>query len=355
MPQFSIADRPVGDGNPTYFIADIAANHDGELSRAKDLISLAKEAGADAAKFQHFRAPRIVSDYGFRNLGGKMSHQANWKKSVYEVYQDASLDWTWTNELAEHCRKEGIHFFSSPYDLEAVDHLEPLVPAFKIGSGDITWLEIIEYIARKPLPVLIATGASDIEEVVDAVETIRPHNDQICLFQCNTNYTGSRDNFHYLSLNVLKTYRTMFPDVVLGLSDHTPGDVSVLGAVALGARVIEKHFTDDNDRDGPDHPFSMNPKTWREMVDRTRDLEASLGTPIKRVEENERDTVVVQRRCIRAARNLPAGTVLTADDLESLRPAPTDALKPGRLTELIGKRLTEDMEFGRHFTGREVQ
>lgn len=355
MPQFSIADRLVGDGAPTYFIADIAANHDGELNRAKDLISLAKEAGADAAKFQHFRAPKIVSDYGFRNLGGKMSHQANWKKSIYEVYQDASLDWAWTEELAAHCTKEGIHFFSSPYDREAADHLEPLVPAFKIGSGDITWLEIVEHIAKKPLPVLIATGASEIQEVVEAVETIRRYNDRICLFQCNTNYTGSRENFRYLSLDVLKTYRVLFPDVVLGLSDHTPGDVSVLGAVALGARVIEKHFTDDNDREGPDHPFSMNPQTWREMVDRTRDLEASLGTPIKRVEENEKDTVVVQRRCIRAARDLSAGTVLSVDDLECLRPAPVDALKPNRLNELIGKRLTKEMEFGRHFTGMEVE
>ena len=355
MPEFKIADKSVGDGHPTYFIADIAANHDGDLHRAKDLISKAKEAGADAAKFQHFRAPHIVSDYGFRHLKHKMSHQSSWKKSVYEVYQDASLDWQWTHELASHCRTENIHFFSSPYDMEAVDHLVPLVPAFKIGSGDITWLQIVEYIAKKPLPVLIASGASDISEVVDAIQTIRAHNQNICLFQCNTNYTGSRENFHYLSLNVLKSYAVMFPDVVLGLSDHTPGDVSVLGAVALGAKVIEKHFTDDNDRDGPDHPFSMNPVTWRDMVHRTRDLEASLGGAVKVTEENEIETRIVQRRCIRTTKILPVGTIIAEEDLTCLRPAPTDALPPNMLTWLVGKRVVREMEAGQHFTGGEVE
>ncbi|MCG8323338.1 MAG: N-acetylneuraminate synthase family protein, partial [Cytophagales bacterium] len=354
MPEFKIADRIVGDRHPTYFIADIAANHDGDLTRAKDLISKAKEAGAEAAKFQHFRARHIVSDYGFKDMKAKVSHQSSWTKSIFEVYEDASIDWEWTEELAAHCKRESIHFFSSPYDLKAVDHLSSIVPAFKIGSGDISWLQIVEYIAKKGQPVLIASGASDVAEVARAVTITQKHNRSICLFQCNTNYTGSRDNFRYLSLNVLKSYAAMFPDVVLGLSDHTPGDVSVLGAVALGARVIEKHFTDDNDREGPDHPFSMNPTSWREMVERTRDLEASLGNTLKIVEENERDTRIVQRRCVRAAQGLAAGTVLSAEHLECLRPAPEEALQPAALDWLIGRRLTRDMPFGKHFTGREV-
>ena len=140
----------------------------------------------------------------------------------------------------------------------------------------------------------------------------------------------------------------MYPDLVLGLSDHTPGHATVLGAVALGARVVEKHFTDDRNREGPDHAFSMNPKDWREMVDRTRELESALGDGLKKVEENESDTVVVQRRCLRTAKPLPAGTVLTREMIDALRPAPRDGIFPYNLDRVLGLRLRRDMDQGEH-------
>jgi N-acetylneuraminate synthase len=143
--------------------------------------------------------------------------------------------------------------------------------------------------------------------------------------QCNTNYEGSVDNIHHVNLRVLTQYAQRYPDATLGLSDHTPGHVTVLGAVALGARVVEKHFTDDTSRVGPDHGFSMDPTTWRQMVEATRMLEAALGTEVKCVEDNELQTVVLQRRCVRAARDIAAGTVLTRADIEVLRPAPPEA------------------------------
>ncbi len=350
MKEIVIDNQPVGMDHPVYFIADIAANHDGDLSRAKDLISIAKEHGADAAKFQHFRAPKIVSDFGFRQLGSQLSHQSKWKKSVYEVYEDASLDWKWTEELYMHCKKENIHFFSSPYDFEVIDMLDSYMPAYKIGSGDISWHEIIIKMAKKDKPILLATGASDIQEVIDSANAILKYNKQLVIMQCNTNYTGSVENFKYIALNVLQSYKVLFPDVILGLSDHTPGHTTVIGAVALGARVIEKHFTDDNDREGPDHPFSMNPQAWQEMVERSRELEAALGPSIKKVEDNEKDTAVLQRRCLRAAKDLPAGHILTADDIEVLRPAPKEALKPVEKQNIIGKRIRDAMVFGQHFT-----
>jgi len=170
------------------------------------------------------------------------------------------------------------------------------------------------------------------------------------LMQCNTNYTASLENFRYINLNVLATYRTMFPAAILGLSDHTPGHATALGAVTMGARVIEKHFTDDTRREGPDHPFSMTPESWREMVDRTRELEYALGSSQKSVAENEQDTVVVQRRCLRAAQDLRAGTVLAREMLEALRPAPRDAVTPYELDRVIGKRLTRDLRLGEHLT-----
>jgi sialic acid synthase SpsE len=345
MAVLEIGERVVGEGNPTYFIAEIAANHDGDFERAVALIHLAAAAGADAAKFQHFRAEHIVSRRGFES-GPKLSHQSKWKTSVFDVYQKASVPWAWTAQLKAACDEAGIHFISSPYDLEAVDILEPYVPAYKVGSGDITWPEILEHIARKNKPVLIATGASEMCDVERAVGKIRAINPQVLLMQCNTNYTGSAENLAFVNLRVLQTFASMYPDLVLGLSDHTPGHVTVLGAVTFGARAIEKHFTDDRTREGPDHPFSMDPAGWREMVDRTRDLERSLGDGIKRVEPNERETVVIQRRCLRATRDLPAGMVLSESDLEALRPAPPDAIMPFQLREVVGRSLNRNLRQG---------
>jgi sialic acid synthase SpsE len=343
-----IADKTVGEDNATYFIADIAANHDGDLGRAKELIHMAAEAGADAAKFQHFKAATIVSDAGFRALPTQQSHQATWRKSVFEVYKDASVPLDWTTELAKTCKEARIAFFTSPYALELVDHVDPYVPAFKIGSGDITWYEIIEHIARKGKPYIIATGASNMDEVQRAVEVALANNTQLALLQCNTNYTADLENFKHIQLNVLRCYRAMYPSMVLGLSDHTLGHTTVLGAVALGARIIEKHFTDDVTRIGPDHGFSMNPKNWRDMVSATRELERALGNGIKRVEENERETVVLQRRSVCAAGDLSVGTVLSKEHLTMLRPCPLDAIAPGKLNEIVGRKLAHALKAGEH-------
>ncbi|HYR06793.1 MAG TPA: N-acetylneuraminate synthase family protein [Longimicrobium sp.] len=348
MPRLDIGRRTIGDGTPTYFIADISANHDGQLQRAIDLIHLSAQAGADAAKFQNFRASRIVSDHGFRALGGQQAHQAKWKKPVSEVYADASLPWEWTETLAAECEKAGIDYFSTPYDVEAVDMLDPYVRLFKIGSGDITWPEMLEKVARTGKPVLIAAGASDLGDVQRAMDILRPLNAQICLMQCNTNYTGSLENFKHIHLNVLRSFATLYPDAVLGLSDHMPGHATVLGAVALGARVVEKHFTDDTSREGPDHPFSMDPVTWRDMVDRTRELEYALGSAEKFVAENERDTVVVQRRALRAAADLEPGTVLTRELIDVLRPAPRDGIFPYDLERVLGMRVRVPLKAGEH-------
>jgi len=346
MKVIDIAGRSVGGNHPTYFIADIAANHDGDLGRAKELVRLAAKAGANAAKFQNFRAPEIVSDYGFRHMDGQVSHQARWKKSVFEVYAQASIPFDWSKELGEECSQAGIHYFASPYDFEAVDQLEVYFPAIKIGSGEITWLEIIRRIASKGKPVLLATGASNIGDVQRAVKAVLEVNSELVLMQCNTNYTASLENFDHIHLNVLKTYAAMWPQVVLGLSDHTPGHATVLGAVALGARVVEKHFTDDTTRVGPDHPFSMDPRGWREMVDRTRELERALGSAEKIVAGNERETVVIQRRCLRAAQDLRAGDRLTRDKIAVLRPADPNSIPPYEIERAVGTRVLADVPAG---------
>ena len=168
--------------------------------------------------------------------------------------------------------------------------------------------------------------------------------------QCNTNYTGSIENFNYCNLNVLKTYNQMYPNTVLGLSDHTQGHATVLGSIALGARVIEKHFTDNNNQEGPDHSFAMNPTSWREMVDRSYELLSALGDGTKRVEENEKQAYQVQRRCFRASSNLKKNHILTKSDLEPLRPIGDGAFQPFQEKELIGKKLKRDVKYGEHFS-----
>ena len=320
--------------------------HDGDLQRAKLLIRLAKQAGADAAKFQNFDAPKIVSDYGFSHMNAQVSHQASWKKSVTEVYRAASIPFEWTLTLMEECNEVGIHYFSSPYDFEAIDFLDQYVEIYKAGSGEIDWIEALERMARKGKPFFVATGASTIGEVQRAVHAILKINKQLVLMQCNTNYTASPKNYDYLHVNVLKTYAAMFPDVILGLSDHTHALAPVLAAVTLGARVIERHFTDSNEREGPDHKFAMNPENWAKMVEETRLLERSLGGADKFIAENEKDTAIVQRRCLRAAREIKAGEVFTRKMIDVLRPATPGAIKPYEIPDVIGTKALHDFELG---------
>lgn len=343
-----IGSRIVSERERPYFIADIAANHDGDLQRAYKLIELAKEAGADAAKFQNFKAELIVSKTGFASLGQQLSHQASWKKPVFEVYQDASLADEWSELLYKKCREVGIEYMTSPYDLDSVDLADRFVNAFKIGSGDITWTEILKHIASKGKPVLLATGASEMEDVERAVEIIRKSTGGYALMQCNTNYTALPENMKHINLHVLRCYKERYPDAVLGLSDHTAGDVTVLGAIALGARIIEKHFTDDNNRSGPDHAFSMTPQSWKEMVRHAQQLYDALGDGTKKIEENEKESTIIQRRAIFAVKDMQAGESLVKESVFPLRPIPADGIPPYRMNELIGKQLRRDIKAGQY-------
>ena len=341
-------DKTISASEPTYFIADIAANHDGDLARAKDLIWSAKEAGADCAKFQHFLANKIVSDIGFTGELSSVSHQSEWKRSVVEIYDQYHTKREWGEDLYLECKKADIDFMTTPYDLDAITSMDQFLPAYKIGSGDITFREIIVAISKMGKPIFLASGASKFDEVKEAVEIVLENNSQLCVMQCNTNYTGNIDNFRFVNLNVLKQFAKLWPNMVLGLSDHTPGHSAVLGAVSLGARVIEKHFTDNNLREGPDHKFALNPVTWNDMVIATRELEYALGDGVKRIEQNELETVLIQRRALRATKDLAAGTQLVASDLEALRPCPANAISPMKINEVIGKKIVNKLKRGEH-------
>ncbi len=339
---FHINKNKVGLGAKTYFIADIASNHDKSLSRAIDLINLAKEAGADAAKFQNFNAATLVSDLEFSKLNLK-SHQSTWKKSVFDTYKDNELNFKWMKKLHKECKKIDIDFLTAPYSISLVNKVNKFIPAYKIGSGDITYHQEILLAAKKNKPIILATGASSFDDVSLIVKKISKINKNVCLMQCNTNYTGKKNNFKYLNLNVLKMYKKKFKNIILGLSDHTKGDLSVLAAVSMGAKVIEKHFTDSNSRIGPDHSFSMNPNSWRKMVKNTREIELCFGDGLKKIEENEKETSVLQRRCIVAKKNIKKNQAINLKDLEFLRPKVAKSFEPYEVKKLKGKILKKNL------------
>lgn len=345
MKTIEIDGRKIGDNQPVYIIAEIGSNFDGSLERAKHLVDLAIECGADAVKFQSFKTEKIISKEGFEGL--KKGFQAKWKNSVYKVYKNAELPREWHKEISDYCKKKSITFFSAPYDKEAVDLLDELgVPVFKIGSGDITWLEMLKYIAKKGKTIILGTGASTLEEIEEAVKTIKSTgNNKLILLQCVTNYPSTFEN---ANIKAMLEMRKKF-DCLVGYSDHTSSSIVPLGIVALGGCAIEKHFTDDKTREGADHPFAMDKDDFETMVKNIRLLEKALGSK-KTVYDEERDTVVLQRRCLRASRDIKKGIKITREMIDVLRPAPKDSIYPKYIEKVIGRETKKEVKKGEYFT-----
>jgi len=339
--EINIGKKTIGPGHPSYIIAEIGANFDGDLNKAKELIKAAKDCGADCAKFQTFKSNRIVSDKGFSLMTMKGVH-GTWDKSVGKVFEEVEFPREWHQELMDYCEEVGIDFSTAPYDFAAVDLCADLnIPFIKIGSGEITWLEMIEYIAKKNLPVFLATGDATLAEIEEAVHTIEATgNKNLVVMQCITNYPSKIES---ANVNVLKTYQNAF-DVLTGYSDHAPGPVVALGSVALGGVVIEKHFTLDKTASGPDHPHSMDTNEFKVMVDYIRQLEAAMGSTRKFVVEEEEETVTVQRRGLYAKRDIKKGEVVELDDIDVLRPAL--GILPKYKTKIAGRIAVTDIEEG---------
>jgi N-acetylneuraminate synthase len=266
----------------------------------------------------------------------------SWGRTVSEVFKDAEFPREWHREISEYCAKIGIDFSTSPYDFEAVDLCVELdVPYIKIGSGEITWLEMLEYIAKKNKPMFLSTGDATLAEIDEAIRTIESTgNNQLVLMQCITNYPSLIES---ANINVLKTYQTAF-NILTGYSDHSPGPVVALGSVALGSVVVEKHFTLDNKDKGPDHPHSMNVNEFKRMVCYIRELESAMGSTRKVVVEEESETVFVQRRCLYAKRAIPKGKVVNIEDIDVLRPAL--GIPPKFKKVIVGKVAKIDIEQG---------
>jgi sialic acid synthase SpsE len=346
-PFIQIGKNKVGQGYPTYFIAEIGSNFDGSLARAKYMVDLAIEVGADAAKFQTFRAETIINKEAFRTSS---SFQAKWEQPVWDMYKAAEFPFEWHKEIADYCHSKGIDFLTSPYDWKAIELLEELkIVAYKIGSGEITNLEFLEFVASKKRPIILGCGAATMGEIDEAVKTIRATgNEDIVLLQCVTMYPSP---FDQANIRAMVTLLDAFQCQV-GYSDHTPGNVVPFGAVALGGCLIEKHFTDDKTRKGPDHSFAMDIKDFKEMVQSIRILELAMGSPIKDVVPCESETVILQRRSLFASRDIPKGTKISAEMVAILRPQ--KGLLPKYKSVVVGRLAQVDMKAGEPLTWEKV-
>ncbi len=324
MSHITIGGRPVGDDAPTYVIAEIGSNHDGSLDEAVRLIEASARAGADCVKFQSYRAETLVApDHPGRATLERLSLPPAW-------YPDLKA-------AADRC---GIHFMSSPFDLDAVRDLVAVgVPAIKIASGDLTYTDLLETAAATGLPLIVSTGAAYLGEVDEALRSMRAAGaDQIALMHCASVYPAS---FAAANVRAVATLRAAF-GVPVGFSDHTPGHAAALGSVALGGRLIEKHITFARSQPGPDHPFALTVDEFAELVDNIRALEASLGTGAKEPVESELSEREWARRGVYARRALEPGHVLTADDVICLRPVRD--IPATRRKELDGRRLSRAVE-----------
>jgi sialic acid synthase SpsE len=347
-----IGDTPVGPSRPVYFIAEIGSNFDQDLTRAYSLIHMARDAGANAAKFQHYTSESLINQSGFERLSLK-SHQNSWDGTVSDVYDRAKLNAEWTYRLREECINSGIEFLTSPYSEALVDFVAPFISAFKIGSGEITNIPLLKRVVSHNKPVLLATGASTLNDI-DRALSIIPENIEICLMQCNTNYESSVTSYKHQHIKVLNLFKERYPSCLLGLSCHLKTPLSVFSAVVLGACVIEKHFTDDCSRPGPDHKFALNSDEFASMISSVRDLQLILGDPFKRVEENEQSTYYLQRRSLALKRDLPSGHILEEDDLHSLRPLLKNSFHPYEIHLLLGKRLKSSLSLNTILTSENI-
>ncbi len=336
--EIKIGSRSIGDDDPVFIIAEGGVNHNGKLDLALKLIDAAAEAGADAIKFQTWRAEQLVTkagkmaDYQKRNTGKD--------ESQFEMLKKLELNENWYPVLMKRAEEKGIILLSAPHGgFEAVDLMKEYnFPAYKIPSGDITNLPLLEYAARLDKPMLISTGMSQMEEVREAVGVVRKTgNDQILVFQCTTDYPlDLRD----VNLRAMQTMRDEL-DVLVGYSDHTVGDQVPIMAVTLGACMIEKHFTLDRTMEGPDHVASTEPKEFKEMVEKLKQIPIILGSGKKEPQETERQYIAVARKSIVAKKVIHRGEVLSIENLAIKRPG--DGILPKQWPKILGRKATRDI------------
>ncbi|MFN3359452.1 MAG: pseudaminic acid synthase [Pseudomonas sp.] len=335
-PKIAIADRPIGLEYPPYVIAELSANHNGKLDTAMKIIEEAKKAGADAVKLQTYTADTITLNSDAEDF---QIHGGLWDgKTLYQLYQEAHMPWEWHKPLFEHARKLGITIFSSPFDNTAVDLLEDLnAPAYKIASFEAVDLPLIKYVARTGKPMIISTGMADAEEIQEAIDAAREGGcKELAILHCVSGYPAPASDYN------LRTIPDMIQrfGLVTGLSDHTLDNTTAIASVAMGASIIEKHFTLDRNGGGPDDSFSLEPAELAALCRDSKTAWTALGKVDYGRKSSERGNVKF-RRSLYFVKDLKAGDVITADAVKSVRPG--YGMAPGKLQWIVGKRVKNDV------------
>ncbi|CBW25279.1 putative N-acetylneuraminic acid synthetase [Halobacteriovorax marinus SJ] len=331
MKFIEINGRKIGSEFAPYIIAEVSANHNGDLNKALKLIEIAKDSGADAVKIQTYTADTMTVDSDMEDFQIKGGLWDGY--TLYKLYEEAHTPWDWHKPIFERAKELGITVFSTPFDESSVNFLMDLdVPAFKIASFEMTDLPLVEYIAKQGKPIIMSTGMASPEEIEESINVIKKYNQQIIVLHCVSGYPTPIDQSN---LSTIKEISKRF-DVVSGLSDHTLGTAASVAGVALGASVIEKHFTESRSEKGPDSEFSLEPSELESLVNETRSVWNSVrSTPFKR--ESAEKVNLKFRRSIYFVRDLEEGEEITLDSVKRIRPG--YGLEPKYFNEIIGKKV----------------
>lgn len=335
---FKIKSRFIGHGQPTFIIAEAGVNHNGSIILAKKLVDKAVQAGVDAVKFQTFKSEKLVT--GYAAMAKYQKDNIGIENSQLDMLKKLELSYDEFIELKNYCDNKNIIFMSTPFDFESADFLDSIgVQAFKISSGDLTNIPLLEHIAEFEKPIILSSGMATLGDIEDAVISIRNKGlEEISVLHCTSNYPAQISS---VNLKAMDTIKNSFK-VVGGYSDHTEGITIPIAAAALGANIIEKHFTLDKTMEGPDHKASLNPEELNEMVQGIRKVELSLGNGIKMYNESEIDTMKAARKSIVAARNIKKNEIIKKEDLQYKRPG--NGISPKYYRKIIGKKALKDIE-----------
>lgn len=337
MKLVNIANKLIGEGRPTFIIAEAGVNHNGRIELAKNLIEIAAEAGADAVKFQTYKSEDLVIketsvvDYAKKNIGKNIS-QIEMLKSLELKYEDFK-------ELKDYCDKKNIIFLSTPHSFDAIDFLDKLVPAYKFGSGDITNIPSLQHAAKKGKPMILGTGMSTLDEVKYAVDAIKSEgNNQIIALHCTTSYPCQLEEVNLWAMKKMQNEL----DCLVGYSDHTLGITVPIIATAMGATIIEKHFTINKNLLGPDHKSSLEPNELKEMIKAIRNVEKILGNYEKKPTKSEEKIMKLVRKSIIANQDIPKGSIINKNMVAIKRPG--TGLNPSNINKIIGKKAKREIK-----------